>query len=135
MKSTYFFTCHAKLAAIALLCSLAGSNASGQTNPAPLNLDDSKITRELVKNEPVGDKTETVSTEPKKMDESFRKAEKPSIIVPKTEEIPVSGSAQRVTKVTGPDGSYCVYTPTVARTDGIDEIQNGLQNQVRTCPK
>jgi len=99
----------------------------------PLNLDDQSITEDLAKEVPVAKKTEAVSVEPNKMNAEFSKAEKHGV-VPTITEINTAGTPQRVTKVTGKDGSYCVYSPTVARTDGIDEIQNGLQNQVRSCP-
>ena len=125
-----------------ILFSLASLTALAQSNPVseksvPLNLDDQTIAKELVKesqaNKPDNTNLETIRTEPNRLDESFNKAEKHGI-VPSTVEINTAGTPQRVTKVTGADGSYCVYSPTVARTDGIDEIQNGLQTQVRTCP-
>jgi hypothetical protein len=124
-----------------LLGSIACFEVWAQTNPvpvqssAPLNLDDRNVTKELVKEEPVApDNGEKIGISPHQMDESFTKAEKHGFI-PSTKEINVSGAPERVTKVTGADGSsYCVYSPTVARTDGIDEIQNGGQTQVRSCP-
>ncbi len=107
------------------------------TADKPLNLNVQDIAKELIKEDKQdgkSDSTETVSVQPNKMDETFIKAEKPGLI-PKVTEINVTGAPQRVTKVTSAAGTYCVYTPSVGRTDGIDEIQNGAQNQVRTCPQ
>jgi len=144
MKSITFNISHANILSVLILCSIACFEVLAQNKPkvetpvAPLNLDDQSIANDMAKeapvSAPVSDKSEKVSVEPHLMDDSFTKAEKHGII-PSTKEIQVSGAPQRVTKVTGADGSYCVYTPTVARTDGIDEIQNGLQNQVRSCPQ
>ena len=133
-----------------LICSIASSEVCAQNKPpaepasptapaapisAPLNLDDRRIARELGKEEPGPVPTEKISVSPNRMDESFNKAERHGNI-PTIKEINVSGAPERVTKVTGADGeSYCVYSPTVARTDGIDAIQNGVQNQVRSCPQ
>jgi len=127
-------TCTALLAlSIAAFESAAQSSAAATKNDKPLNLDDQIITQDIAKESNLEQKTETVSVEPNKLDAGFIKAEKHGII-PDTTEINVTGTPQRVTKVTGKEGTYCVYSPTVARTDGIDEIQNGLQNQVRSCP-
>ena len=132
--------------ALLISISLMSMGTWAQTNPvteksAPLNLDDKNIAKELLKEDGAADNSstnkndrlETITVEPNELDASFKKAEKHGII-PRTVEINAGGAAQRVTKVTGPAGTYCVYSPTVARTDGVDEIQSGLQDQVRTCP-
>jgi hypothetical protein len=140
MKSTAFKINRTNIFSVMIFCSVACFEVWAQNKPnvdtpsVPLNLDDQSIADDMAKEAPVSDKLEKVSVEPHLMDESFAKAEKHGII-PTVTEIPVAGAPQRVTKVTGADGTYCVYTPTVARTDGIDEIQNGLQNQVRSCPQ
>jgi len=140
MKSTAFKINRTNIFSVMIFCSVACFEVWAQNKPnvdtpsVPLNLDDQSIADDMAKEAPVSDKLEKVSVEPHLMDESFAKAEKHGII-PTATEIPVAGAPQRVTKVTGADGTYCVYTPTVARTDGIDEIQNGLQNQVRSCPQ
>ncbi len=127
--------------AVLLLCSMAcfevwaQTTSTDNTPAAPLNLRDKGIIRELIKEDPApADPATKVSGTVDPLDAKFVKAEKHGII-PTTTEISVPGSPQRTTKVTGADGSYCVNTPTVARTDGIDEIQNGQQTQVRTCPQ
>lgn len=127
---------HAMGSTLLIASSLVSANTWAQ-----LNLDDKNIAKELLKEDRARDnasdnkneKLETIKVEPNELDASFKKAEKHGII-PHIEEINAAGAPQRVTKVTGVAGSYCVYSPTVARTDGIDEIQNGLQDQVRTCP-
>jgi hypothetical protein len=142
MKTITFKNHQINILSALLLGSIACFEVWAQTKPVPadnppaasLNLDDQNITKELVGKEPVVDPKEKISVSHSQMDDSFAKAEKHGFI-PTTKEIYVTGAPQRVTKVTGADGSsYCVYTPTVARTDGIDEIQNGDQTQVRTCP-
>ena len=128
------------------LCFFVISSAYAQTTPAlnpqttshkPLNLDDSAIVKSMAEemnkdNPPVT--TPTLSAGPNKVDELFKKAEKAGF-APKIVEIKTAGSSERVTKVSYGNESYCVYSPSVARTDGIDSIQHGLQTQVRTCPK
>jgi hypothetical protein len=125
-----------------VMVDLVSIDAWTQTNPVTekpvtLNLDDKKIAKELLKEDRVNDnnsdKSETIKVEPNELDASFNKAEKHGL-KPDIVEMNGPGGQQRVTKVIGADGAYCVYSPAVARTDGIDEIQNGLQNQVRTCP-
>jgi hypothetical protein len=144
MKSTTFKINHANLLSVLILCSIACFEVWAQNKPnvdtpaAKLNLDDTGVADDMAKEAPAGvvkagDKSDKVSVA-HPLDDSFAKAEKHGVI-PTTKEIQVPGAPQRVTKVTGPDGSYCVYSPTVARTDGIDEIQNGLQTQVRSCPQ
>jgi len=141
MKQTTFKLNQLNIMTVLLLGSIACFEVWAQTNPVqdqpatPLNLDDRNITKEMVKEEPAPpDSGEKIGISPNQLDESFTKAEKHGLI-PTTKEINVSGAPERVTKVTGADGvTYCVYSPTVARTDGIDQIQNGLQTQVRTCP-
>ena len=113
--------------------SVSGDKVSAPVTSKPLNLDSSAIAAQISKEEPVEKPTEVLSAGPNKVDEIFKKAEKHDA-VPTMVEINTPGSPQRVTKVTGADGSYCVYSPAVGRTDGIDEIQNGLQKQVRSCP-
>ena len=129
-------------AALMMAFAVTSFNVCAQNNPvadkpATLNLDDQKIAKELIKesrdNDSGNNSSEKISVEPNQLDASFAKAEKHGL-KPEIVEINTAGSPQRVTKVTGADGTYCVYAPTVARTDGIDAIQNGLQNQVRTCP-
>ena len=128
------------------LCFFVISSAYAQTTPAlnpqttshkPLNLDGSAIVKSMAEemnkdNPPVT--TPTLSAGPNKVDELFKKAEKAGF-APKIVEIKTAGSSERVTKVSYGNESYCVYSPSVARTDGIDSIQHGLQTQVRTCPK
>ena len=128
------------------LCFFVISSAYAQTTPAlnpqttshkPLNLDDSAIVKSMAEemnkdNPPVT--TPTLSAGPTKVDELFKKAEKAGF-APKIVEIKMAGTPERITKVTYGNESYCIYSPTVARTDGIDAIQHGLQTQVRTCPK
>jgi len=138
------------LLAVITLCAanfVAAPAVFAQTTPAatndkattaapakPLNLDSSAVAAEMSKEMPTEKPIEVLSVAPNKVDELFKKAEKRDAI-PTTVEISTPGSPQRVTKVTGPDGSYCVYSPAVGRTDGIDEIQNGQKTQVRTCPQ
>lgn len=135
-------TLSAMACAVILACStttvLAQSapDAPAAAPAKPLNLDARQIAKELVKEDPQpapAPAPEKLSAAQTKMDDTFTKAEKPGLI-PKVTEIAVPGAPQRVTKVTSAAGTYCVYSPTTARTDGIDQIQNDMQNQVRTCP-
>ncbi len=111
----------------------AQSSSEATTPPVPLNLDARDIAREISKEAPVDAAPEKIGIAPNKMDDSFSKAEKHGLI-PAVVEINTAGAPERVTKVTGAAGTYCVYAPTVGRTDGVDDIQNGEQTQVRTCP-
>jgi hypothetical protein len=43
------------------------------------------------------------------------------------------GDGRRVTKVSGPGGSYCVTSESVGATDGIDRIQEGMHGKVTNC--
>ncbi len=141
MKTTQLRMAPINTYAVLFLCSVAcfevwaQATPTGNTQDAPLNLRDKSIIREMVKEDPApANTTPKLSGNPDPLDAKFVKAEKHGI-VPSTTEINVPGAPQRVTKVTGADGSYCVTTPTGARTDGIDDIQNGNQTQVRTCPQ
>ncbi len=40
---------------------------------------------------------------------------------------------RRVTKVSGPGGTYCVLHGTVAASGGVDQIQHGIQSKVTNC--
>lgn len=109
------------------------SSEVGQLPSAPLNLDVQHIAKELIRDDQAAKQAEKISTD--QPDTPFGMTAKHHV-APAIQEISVSGAPERVTKVTGADGSsYCVYEPTIARTDGIDAIQHGLQNQVRTCPQ
>ena len=134
---------HEKIICLIWLCACAAASAQDKTTVTPvetsaptteLNLDVSKIAAEL--NPPVQTRqsSETLSLELNKLDQLFQKAAKHGD-APEMVEINTAGSAQRVTRVNHGESSYCVYAPTVSRTDGIDAIQKGLQNQVRSCPQ
>ncbi|PRC92030.1 hypothetical protein [Solimicrobium silvestre] len=124
--------------AASLLSPFASAQVAESTMPtqqtAPLNLDTDKVSKEISQEQPVYlIKKDTLSAGENAFTNTFTQAEK-KVKVSGEVEIGV-GTSQRVTKVTNPNGSYCVYSPTVARTDGVDEIQNGLQTQVRSCPQ
>jgi hypothetical protein len=133
-------TCLAFMTAMMLSTSFAQNPSTATADKAvtpslsqPLNLDSSSIAAEINKEEPAEKTNEVLSASPNKIDDLFKKAERHGVL-PTNVEITTPGAPQRVTKVTGADGSYCVYSPAVGKTDGIDEIQNGLQTQVRSCP-
>lgn len=141
MNLSTFKTQRTTILIVMTLFIVPSSELWAQNKPVPekhaaeLNLDDKNIAEEFSKEIPMNKKSEEkISISPNHMDDSFSKAQKHGI-VPTTKEINVPGTPGRITMVTGADGTYCVYSPTVARTDGIDEIQNGLQNQVRNCPQ
>ncbi len=46
----------------------------------------------------------------------------------------VLGDGRRMTKVTGPAGSYCAYKEHNGLTGGRDVIQQGVRTMVTTCP-
>jgi len=139
MKSIFFKFNRVLFILVGIIVGMTGPNSYAQTNsnevapPAPLNLDARRIAKEISKEEPLEPAPEKISVEPNRMDESFTKAEKHGLI-PTVVEINTPGTPERVTKVNGAGGAYCVYSPTVGRTDGVDDIQNGEQTQVRTCP-
>jgi hypothetical protein len=41
---------------------------------------------------------------------------------------------RRMTKVTGPDGTYCVRKEGAGATDGLDTMQNGVRAKTTNCP-
>ena len=45
-----------------------------------------------------------------------------------------SPDGRRMTKVTGPDGTYCVRKEGAGATDGLDTIQNGVRAKTTNCP-
>lgn len=51
-----------------------------------------------------------------------------------TEELRLSDGS-RITKVSGPGGTYCVVVPSLGSTGGVDVIQHGVQRKVVTCPR
>ena len=123
----------------AVICATAQAQTPTKATPAeekaqPLNLDSSAIASDMSKQIPVRTPTDTLSSGTNKVDDIFKQAEKHRG-PPTQTELMTAGAPERVTKVTGEDGSYCVYSPSVARTDGIDAIQKGLQSQVRSCPQ
>ena len=45
----------------------------------------------------------------------------------------VLSDGRRITKVSGPGGSYCVQTNSVGATDGVDQMQRGIPLKVTNC--
>ena len=41
---------------------------------------------------------------------------------------------RRMTKVIGPNGTYCVTTDSIGLTRGLDVMQNGVQSRTTNCP-
>lgn len=46
----------------------------------------------------------------------------------------ISPDGRRMTKVTGPDGTYCVRKEGAGSTDGLDTMQNGVRAKTTNCP-
>lgn len=50
-----------------------------------------------------------------------------------TMEAKTLADGRRITKVSGPGGTYCVTHDSVANSGGIDQMQNGIQGKVTNC--
>lgn len=46
----------------------------------------------------------------------------------------ISPDGRRMTKVTGPGGTYCVRKEGAGATDGLDAMQNGVRAKTTNCP-
>lgn len=47
----------------------------------------------------------------------------------------ISTDGRRMTKVTGPEGTYCVRKEGAGATDGLDMMQGGVRSKTTNCPE
>jgi hypothetical protein len=93
--------------------------------------DAGKIDRALRKEFPQA-ANQIVSTPQTRLKRGIAAAFRPQGPVTLTELTLPDGSP--ITKVTGPNGSYCYKRESVGLTHGIDQIQNGVKTKQAACP-
>lgn len=93
--------------------------------------DIAKIDRELRKDFPKLPEAAPNSTQ-SRLEKGIAAAAKPQAT---TMEDIVSADGRRMTRVVGPNGTYCVRKEGAGATDGLDMIQGGVRAKTTNCPE
>jgi len=113
----------------------AASRPSAESMVEAARRDAGNIDRELRKDAPPKDATAAEPTMQQKLEMGLAPAAPPPPRSPKetTMEDITLPNGQRVTKVTGPTGTYCVTQISVGNTKGEDIMQKGAISRTTSC--